>query len=356
MGAVALALAVTPASAVPSLKKAIWGPGQVAGSSQFPIYSDLGVGIYETTLNWDQVAPARPTRPSDPSDPAYRWPAAVSYAVAQARAAHIEVSLMLFGAPAWANGGHGSNWAPQRPEDFAAFARAAARRYPTVHLWMVWGEPSKQSNFQPFIPETRGRPLSRRQARAPRLYARMLDAAYAQLKQVNRRNLVIGANTYTVGDISTLNWIRFMRLPNGKPPRMDLYGHNPFAARKPRLASPPLGYGFADFSDLDTLGSWIDRYLTRRGVNRRGLRLFLSEFTLPTDHANYEFNFYVSRSVQADWLAAALRITHSWGRIYTLGWLSLYDDLPNSAGDEVHRGLIDAAGNKKPAYFAYKRG
>ena len=29
---------------------------------------------------------------------------------------------------------------------------------------------------------------------------------------------------------------------------------------------------------------------------RRRLRMFLSEFVLPTDHANFEFNFWVTRA------------------------------------------------------------
>jgi hypothetical protein len=135
---------------------------------------------------------------------------------------------------------------------------------------------------------------------------------------------------------------------------MDLYGHNPFTRRKPDLRKPPLGHGFADFSDLDTLAQWLDRYLPQ--PNRRPLRLFLSEFLLPTGHTSAEFNFYVSRRTQAEWLSAALRIARRWKRIYTLGWYSLYDDPPTPAHDETKRGLLDYRGARKPAYFAFKRG
>src|SRR6476660_3535312 len=81
----ALALAAAaPAQAHFSGRKAIWGPGVVNGVSQFPIYRDLGVGIYETQLSWHEVAPTRPGRASDPSDPAYRWPADLSASIAEA--------------------------------------------------------------------------------------------------------------------------------------------------------------------------------------------------------------------------------------------------------------------------------
>jgi hypothetical protein len=333
-----------------SRKKAIWGPAQVDGVSQFPIYQDLGAGIYQMQLSWDQVAPTRPRRATDPTDPAYRWPAEVDYAISEARREGIRVALMLIETPGWANGGRTPEWAPNRPKDFGRFARAAARRYGDVRHWLIWGEPSRQHNF---------RPLPRFEAKGPRRYARMLDAAYAGLKRERRRNLVIGGNTFTTGDVSPRQFIRSMRLPNGRPPRMDLYGHNPFTTREPALRKGPLGHGYADFSDLDTLARWIDRNLGRRpGAGR--IRLFLSEFSIPTDHANYEFNFWVTRAVQARWLRSALRITRRWERIYSLGWFSLYDEPPNGPngdqGDEVNRGLLDWQGRRKPAYRVFKRG
>jgi hypothetical protein len=182
----------------------------------------------------------------------------------------------------------------------------------------------------------------------------MLDSSYAELHRVSRRNKAIGGNTFTTGTVPPLVYVKLMRLPNGKPPRMDLYGHNPFTARKPRLSKGPLGYGYADFSDLDTLAKAIDRNLGRRG--QRHLRLFLSEFTLPTDGENWEFNFWVDRRTQARWLSAALRIARRWHRIYTLGYLSLYDDPPRSDHQEVHRGLMTWGGRRKPSFEAYRRG
>ena len=346
---VLLAAFAPPADARYSRKKAIWGPTKVNGVSQFPIYRNLGVGIFQMQLSWNQVAPTRPTDPGDPADPAYRWPREVDFAIRAGRRSRIRVSLMVHGAPAWANGGRSSEWAPVNARDFAAFARAAARRYRGVHLWQIWGEPSRQKNFKP---------LPRFEATGPRRYARILDAAYASLKRQSRRNLVIGGNTFTTGDVSPRQFIRSMRLPNGRPPRMDLYGHNPFTLRRPALRQGPLGHGYADFSDLDTLAGWVDRNLGRhRG---RPIRLFLSEFTFPTDHPNYEFNFWVTRSIQARWLSRALRITHQWRRIYALGWFALYDEKPNGPGgrpgDEVNRGLLEWDGDRKPSYRAFKRG
>lgn len=351
---VVLACANGTAEAATTPRKAIWGPISLNGQSQFPIYRDLGAGIYQTSLSWSEAAPSRPDQPANPSDPAYGWPSSIDTAVQEGRRHRIRVSVLLTGAPGWANGGRSNIHAPTDPRDFARFAAAASRRYPGVRYWMIWGEPSKAVRFQPLI-ESMGRRIPRRERRGPRLYARMLDASYAALKRVSRRDIVIGGNTWTGGEVTPLNFIRSMRLPNGRRPRMDLYGHNPFTARSPNLAETPLRFGFADYSDLDTLARWLDRY-GYRGRGRRRLKVFISEMVIPTDHANYEFNFWVDRRTQAQWIRAALRITRRMRRIYTFGYLGLYDDPPRPEGNEVNRGLIDHQGRKKPAYFAYKRG
>ena len=351
-----VALAAAPAADARNARyKSIWGPAQVDGQSQFPIYEDLGVGIYQAQLSWDAAAPTRPARPRNPADPAYRWPADLDYALREARRYGMKVSLLLIWSPSWANGGRDQRWAPTRPKDFADFAAAASRRYPGVKYWMVWSEPSKAGNFQPLAEATTPRRrFTPAQRRGPRIYARMLDSAYAALKRVGRRDLVIGGNTFTTGTINTLNFIRAMRLPGGRRPRLDLYGHNPFTIRRPDLREDPFRRGYADFSDLDTLAGWVDRYVRRPGSPRP--ELFLSEFTLPTDHPNHEFNFYVTREIQASWLARALRIARNWKRIHTLGWLSLYDDPPRPGGDEVNRGLLEQGGARKPSYRAYRKG
>ena len=344
----AAALAAAPAGARQSHKKAIWGPTSIAGVSQFPEYRRLGAGIYEISMNWSRVAPTRPRHARDPNDAAYQWPADVDAAVAEAPRHNMRVLVQVIGAPRWANGGHAWNYAPHRPADYANFVRAAARRYRTVHLWMVWGEPSRRPDFRPLTPARPGTKLTRRQAAAPRRYARILDAAYGALKRESSRNLVVGGNTYTTGDISTYQWIENLRLPNGRPPRMDLYGHNPFSFREPNLANPPSPMQQVDFSDLRRLASLIDRRL--RGSSRHTIRLFLSEWTIPT-HVDGEFNYYVDPPVQARWIRSGLAIVRRWSRIYSLGWIHVRDDPPTSYG-----GLLTEGGTRKLGYAAFRSG
>ena len=141
--AILLTVIASPTAARAEGLKAIWGPSHHDGVSLFPTYHDLGVRIYEEKLPWATIATRRPSNPRNPNDPAYAWPAEVTAAVAEAKRYHIKVALQIIGAPAWANGGKHWNWAPTTPQDYANFAIATARRYPSVHLWMVWGEPSR---------------------------------------------------------------------------------------------------------------------------------------------------------------------------------------------------------------------
>jgi hypothetical protein len=357
--AVALLLALAPVASADhqTRKKGIWGPLDLKGRSAFPLYHKLGVGVYEMYLNWRDTAVARPANARNPRDPAYRWPPEIDTAVARAGRHGIAVSLLVMWTPAWANGGREGRWAPDSVKDLADFMTAASRRYPRVRRWMVWGEPTRDPNFMPLVHQTSGAPLTAEQARGPRKYARMLDASYGALKRVSRRNLVIGGNSYTTGDISPLNWIRSMRLPSGRRPRMDMYGHNAFTLRRPDLSQPIISApdGYADFSDLDTLFEWLDSH-GYRDARGKPLRVFISEWLLPTDHSSHEFNFYVTRELQARWLADALRIVQRTRRIATLGWLSLLDEPPRPDGLEVNRGLMTHDGRRKPAFHAFKNG
>jgi hypothetical protein len=111
-------------------------------------------------------------------------------------------ALEIIGAPPWANGGKPWNWAPTNPKDYADFAIAASKRYPSVHLWMIWGEPSRGHDFEPLDPAKPFAKLNVHQRSAPHRYARILDAAYGALKSVSHSNLVIGGMTGAAGDIS----------------------------------------------------------------------------------------------------------------------------------------------------------
>jgi hypothetical protein len=199
--ALAVFLSSAPTAHANALK-AMWGPSIHDGVSLFPTYRELGVKIYEDDLHWNLIAPRRPSSPRNPNDPAYVWLTEVAQAVAEAKRYHMQVALQIIGAPPWANGGKPWNWAPLHTQDYANFAIAASKRYTSVHLWMIWGEPSRSQDFEPLTPAKRSVKLDAQQQVAPHLYARILDAAYGAVKSVSRSNLVIGGMTYTTGEIS----------------------------------------------------------------------------------------------------------------------------------------------------------
>lgn len=362
--AVAVAACSAPAAATAAPVKAIWGPVQVDGASQFAAYDDLGVDLFQLQVDWRTVAPTKPANPADPSDPAYRWPADLDLAVSEGVRYGIEVLVLAMRTPGWANGDRTPQTPPTDPQDYATFLEALAKRYPTIHHFMVWGEPIRGTNYLVSGTERRNyyvrkgnakgslKAFNATQRKQAQGYARLVDATYGRLKALSAANLIIGGNTTTSGDVDPFNWARFVRLASGKPPRMDLFGHNPFGTRGPDLRKPQLLVGTADFSDLDEFWPWVRKYQSRAGRNGK-LKLFVSEYTAPTDVASYEFPYHVTRPLQATWLRDAWRITKQ-QKLYGLGWIGLYDQPVRPDGQESRTGLIDAKGIRKPAYAAYK--
>jgi hypothetical protein len=328
--------------------KAMWGPATRHGVSEFPIYRELGVKVYEDVLRWNLIATRRPRHPRNPRDRAYAWPAELTRAVAGAKRYGMHVALEIIGSPRWANGGRAPAWVPLRLRYYADFAIAAAKRYPSVHLWMIWGEPSRSKNFRPLTPARPGEKLHGRQLIAPHLYARLLDTAYRALKGENPANRIVGGMTDSSASITPVQWIENLRLPDGKPPRIDMYGHNPFSIRAPALSNPPAIDEQLDFSDVARLHELIDKNLgTPKNPEPE---LFLSEWTIPTA-ADREFNYHVEQRLQALWITDGLRIARELSFIYAVGWIHLYDELPYFAG-----GLIQADGRKKLGFYAWKDG
>jgi hypothetical protein len=179
---------VANADAAVSQKKAIWGPVEIDGESQFPVYKDLGAGIYQTTLEWDKVAVFEPMDAKDPEDTGYDWPAELDTVVDEGKQNGIQIAFTVTGTPSFAKGS-------KAPKAYGDFLVAAAKQYPGVHLWSI-GE-----------------------GKTPR-YDALLAAAYKGLKKASARNKVIAGNGNKLG----------------KSARYDLFGYNP-SARKPPTAA-----------------------------------------------------------------------------------------------------------------------
>jgi hypothetical protein len=180
----ALALAVLPATAdaAVSRKKAIAGPVEFQGESQFATYAALGAGLYQATLASKRITVQEPADPKDPADPGYDWPPDLDEAVSEGARYHIQVALTVTGEPP------------------AGFFTAAARRYPAVHLWLV--APGRSASA----------------------YAAALKGAYAALKARSTTNVV-------AGQPASERWLT--RLTGA---RMDLYASTPAANKSLRAA------------------------------------------------------------------------------------------------------------------------
>jgi hypothetical protein len=150
----ALLIPATAAHAAVSRKKAIAGPVEFDAVSQFPTYAALGAGIYQATIDRSTVTQQAPEDPKDPTDPGYQWPAELDEAVDDGAHYHIQLALTVTGAPS----------------GYADFVTAAARQYPTVHLWLIPQRASTSSSA----------------------YAAQLKAAYAALKTRSKLNRVVG--------------------------------------------------------------------------------------------------------------------------------------------------------------------
>jgi hypothetical protein len=145
-------------------------------------------------------------------------------------------------------------------------------------------------------------------------------------------------------------FIEWMKLPSGQPPRLDWYGHNPYPFRFPDIRKQPIGGGWRDLSDLDTLAEEVDRAYRSRGERPN---LWLSEFTVQSDHTSAIFKAFVSQPSQARWLTSGYEAAAEVPQVEGLGWFTLLDQPggPNAA----HWGLLTSDGKtRKQAFRAYQ--
>ena len=326
--------------------KMLWGLVTLPdGRSPIKLYKRLRVDYFQYQLVWSRIAPTRPRKPKNPNDPAYHWSGELDRFVRAAKKAKIRVAFMVKSPPGWANGGKSSAWVP-RNRDYANFLTAAARHYRSVNHWMVWGETNRGATFQP---------LPKGKRTGPRRYAKLLKAAYKALNKVRRRNKVIGGMTFTFGDVTPRAYVRAMKLPNGKPPPLDYFGHNPFSRRKPAPGQRESYPGARDMGDMPRFAREVHRAFRKvKRFRKRGPKLWLSEFTVSSDRSNRAFNFAVSRKQQAAWLRAAFRIARRNRSIFSLGWFNLMDE-PPSVSRGLTTGLLTYDGKPKPVFNAYRR-
>jgi hypothetical protein len=171
--------------------------------------------------------------------------------------------------------------------------------------------------------------------------------------------VVIGGNLHPSGTDSAFatspaTFLRNMKLPDGRRPRMDLFGVNPYTERRPRIAERRVGKR-VDLNDLDWLLARLDE-----AYPRKRMRLFVGEFAWQTEHGNTLWFWFVPRAQQARDLTAAFRLATRLGRVDTFCWFQLHDS-PPAREDEFGfftnwtSGLKTYRGARKPAWRAFQR-
>jgi hypothetical protein len=315
----ALAFAA-PASASPFLASGIqddawlrYGPGTLGDRTTQ--LQKLGVDVVRYTLNWRELEPRRG---------AFDWSSS-DEVLGALHGKRIAVVATLWGSPGWANGGRGPNWAPTSGSTFAAFARAAAKRYPYVKKWLVWNEPNKA----PFL-----RPTS------ARVYVqRLLNPAYGAIHAAGRGERVGGGVTGPIagrGGISPIAFIRSMQRYHAK---LDAYAHNPYPAY-PRTETPFAG-GCARCATI-TMAT-LEKLLAITGSKR----IWLTEYAYQTGDPYLG----VSRARQAAFVAQAALRAYRLPRVDMLIQYMVRDDGEPSGWQS---GLFTVSGKPKPSYVAFR--
>jgi hypothetical protein len=319
IAALALALAA-PAAASPYLQSGIqddawlrYGPG--TADERTEELQTLGVDVVRYTLNWRELEPRRGS---------FDWSSA-DEVLGALHAKRIGIVATLWGSPGWANGGRAPNWAPTSGATFAAFARAAAKRYPYVKKWLVWNEPNKA----PFL-----RPTS------ARVYVqRLLNPAYVAIHAASRGAKVGGGVTGPIAGRGGISPIEFVRSMQRFHPKLDAYAHNPYPAY-PRTETPFSG-GCSRCATI-TMAT-LEKLLALTGSKR----IWLTEYAYQTGDPYLG----VSRAKQAAFVAQAALRAYRLPRVDMLIQYLVRDDAEPGGWQS---GLFTAAGKAKPSATAFR--
>ena len=319
------ALAAGAASASPNVRYGIqddawllYGEGTI--ESRVATLDRLGVDLVRFTVDWSKVESRRGTRDWSAVDPVLN----------ELRAAGIRAVVTLYGAPRWANGGRSSNWAPTSGSTFAAFAAAAAKRYPWVKDWLIWNEPNQRRWLRPTTPQT--------------YVAKLLNPAYAAIHRASGGTRVGGGVTAprgSTGGVSPVDWIRGMRDAGA---RLDAYAHHPYPTD--RFQSP--WKGACGHCETITMAS-LERLLREvRNAWGDAKRIWLTEYGYQTNPPDRLLG--ISPATQARYVGeAAWRVFKA--RNVDMLVHYLYRDEPDTA--RWQSGLTTAGGGAKPSRAAF---
>ncbi len=320
-----LALAATQASASSNLRVGItddawleFGPGEI-GERAARLRS-LGAEVSRVTLDWRTIQPSRE---------AYEW-GRTDTLLGALRTAGIQPVIAIWGTPAWANGGHGPNVAPQSASTFATFARAAAQQYPWVRRWVVWNEPNQRRWLDPPSPIA--------------YVTKLLNPAAAAIKSVIPGAAIAGGATAPRGSRGGTSPVDFIRAMGRAGATLDAYAHHPHSLSP---AETPSTGGCARCTTITmaTLERLLDE--TRKAFGTR-TRIWLTELGYQTNPPDRILGVTWTR--QARFNAEAQYRAFAASRVDLLIQYLVRDEPRTSAWQS---GLETTTGRAKPALAGF---
>jgi hypothetical protein len=300
----------------------------------------LGVGWVRFDISWSEVQAGGPS--------SWDW-SNYDRLVSAARARDLQMLVVLAYTPTWARTSSCASSAgcvPNDTQQFADFAKAAVERYRSagVRHWEVWNEPNLRSYWGT--------------APDPASYTKLLRKASAAIKAADPGAVVLTgglARAYDgAGDLAPATFLRGIYDAGGRD-AFDVVADHPYSFP----AAPYSGRGVNAWRMLGDLRSTMMAagdgakkiWLTEYGARTSGP----GQLTADVDQADRTESDYVSEPVQAQMLAAAVRLR---GKQPWLGPLFFYSDT-DTGGDTSrsteYYGFYRTDGSPKPAADAVRQ-
>jgi len=350
--AAALAVPATGVAGVAALQDDVLATAPLA---QIPTRIDMvkqtKAKVARIDILWQLVAPTQPANPTDPNDKAYDW-SRYDAIFSGLAAAGITPIVSTYATPDWAaaaaNVPHPRTlYNPTAPTAaaFGAFMRAAATRYsgtfvpaggtvalPRVRHWEIWNEPNLKGFFQ----------IAGHSNLAA--YKGLVKSGYANIHAVQKKAIVIAgvggpSSSSTKGNVGAKVWLN--GLVGDRKVKFDAYSQHIYPSRGPLFTSRSYAKAFPTWASVPEILSTLDR-------KKRGMKLYITEAGYTTAATSFR-TVKVSPAQQALYLKQIFNLKPvKSAQVAAVVWFNLQDNA-NWPG-----GLLDAAGNKKPAYAAFQ--
>ena len=265
----------------------------------------------------------------------------------------MEVLLTVWGTPKWANGNQKGNHMPRSLGDFSQFVYALASRYsgrypgyPFVRYYSIWNEPNLEQFLSPQF-DKKGKDV------APRLYAKLVRAAYGPIKAANPLAQVAIGETSARGrdhivkkggtSQATHSPGRFAELVSKLRPRVpfDAWAHHPYPTTPNQAPTQVVRWPNVTLLMLPRFESSLDRWFGRKNIP-----VWITEYgheTKPEEKKG------VSYALQAVYAKQALERVKADAHVPIFIWFVLRDD----PADPWQSGLLRRNGTKKPAFAVF---